>query len=734
MMNRKGLLVVLLLLVLLLLFFLWCRPEGRRAIVLRTASGLETSEFEIHDSMLLETARLEPHTGYEVRIATAEGEVVSRSMLSTDSAGIIPATVVWYDIGVRPCVGVKSARVMTERADPEVAGRAFRIEILRGEELIRTGEFRVTAERTRPKLYATDARGCARSGFLIGEEDVWVVGENFPAGSLVRLWVVEAGGEWDGDMELHDLTKQYGSALTPLIEMGPDQTGFFRPLWPRGLTSIGSYDIVAEVVSYPFGDYRLAPEASALNVVADLTYSGFVVQRRLSAGEPAEQDAAGVRMSQLAYRDTFLTSENVYVGVDPYVHTGYIGKTANVYIVADKTDAQWTTDNSLTDVTGFVEQVTIQPGACANCYSVLAWAAPLTPGHYDVVLDFNTDGVYTSGTDLIDSLDPVGFTVSELRVDSISFRYSGSSAFPIYDNLTQVVISPPEYSVAGIRPAAWAQGGSHSVKVAFRADPGISSAEIWAETGLGGLASTGSPVTVTISGGAGQATFPVNSPPSAVGKAKFDWEWKYKNLNGAPSATSAMGFTNDHVLYTTVGTPQAPMATPWLEVLDYATTWASGETDIDGVRTEIVSGIYNSGMVYSGALHHTTGMGNFDLTSLLNELRAIATGPTIYMDCRDCANFFHVLTNSLGANDEYLRIPGLFYYQNLLPMGQSLCKSGTWNFHQVGWCSNNVADPSGKVSCPSSTAVHCNLSATDYINVASTGGVSAGATGICSPF
>ena len=184
------------------------------------------------------------------------------------------------------------------------------------------------------------------------------------------------------------------------------------------------------------------------------------------------------------------------------------------------------------------------------------------------------------------------------------------------------------------------------------------------------------------------------------------------------------------------------MATPWAEVLDYATTWASGETSQAGVVSKIVSGIYNSGMKYDGGGHHTTSYGNFDLTSVFNELRT--PGFTVWMDCRDCANLFHVLNNALGFSHEYLRIPGPFTYKPMLPMGvtftgSSSCASGGWNYHQVGWCGSHVADGSARLNCTGSAAslvtAACNYTASAYITLlTNTSGITAGSTGLCSPY
>ncbi len=740
-------------------FFLSCSlcRQGinkRPPTLLATDSGNRTTEFQIHDSIMLDAINLAPRTGYEIQIVAEDGTIIKKLGLSSDRFGRIPETVVWYDIGILPCLTRKITHptVITHLTDNEISdfdftGKNYSLRIIKDNKLVRESTFRISKIARLPRLYAADSRGCPKTGFLIGEENIWAVGKNFPPGSIIRLWAVLDDSEWkEGDL-LKDMSKQYGSQLPPLIELKGAETGFKKLLWPKEYTSIGSYDIIAETVTYPFGAYHATASARVQNVASSLKYSGFVVQRRPGAGEPLEQNIAGVRQSKLAYRDTFLTTENVYAGVDPYVQPAYIGMTAHVYIVQDKTDAQWTTDPSLTDITGYVETVTIQPGTCANAYSTLAWAAPLTKGKYDVVLDFNNDGAYTAGVDLIDSLDSTGFTVADLRVESISFNFTGSSAFDIYDNINGVNITAPEYSCGTcgeIKPAVWIKGGTPTVKVVFKAVPSVNSSKIWAEDGLGGLNSSASPVSVAFSGGSGQATFTVNTNPNYIGKHEFDWKWKCKDINGTPSSPTDMGVTGSHYVYTTYAPPQDPMVVPgiWLEVLEYATDWANGEATEAGVVEKIVKGIYSSGMVYNGFQWHTSGYGTFNLTGLFNELRT--TGFTVYMDCRDCANFFHCLTNALGFSHRYLRIPGYFDYKPMLPMGVAWvsgasCVSGGWNFHQVGWCGSHVADASTKLNCTavitSLVLAICDINAIDYIDLlTATTGITSGSTGICSPY
>ncbi|MEW5923507.1 MAG: hypothetical protein AB1746_05920 [Candidatus Zixiibacteriota bacterium] len=743
---KKSLLIIILLLIIIavIIWLLICREpaEIRPPTLLTNGSGVETTEFQIHETILLDAVNLEPRAGYDIKVTRDDGITVTELRLSTNAQGRIPETVLWYNVGVLPCPRIIGTTRMVEYeadydlTDYSFAGRNYTLSFIQKSQIVREITFHVAAAVTRPVLYACNAWGCPKSGFLIGEENVWVAGRNFPKGSIIRLWAVDASSDWKAGDNLADRTKLYGYGLPVIFELKPDETSFKKLLWPKGLTSVGSYDIVAEVVTYEFGEYRVTATANVTNVVSNLTYSGFVVQRRPGVAEPLEVDIAGSLQSPFTFRNTFLTTEDVYVGVDPCLQPSYVGQTADIYIVADKSDAQWTTSTAVAlntlDVTGVIETITVG-GICGNCWKTLAWSAPLTVGQYDVVLDFDRDGFYTPGIDLIDALDPVGFIVAEVRVDNISFNYGGAGAITIYDNVAGANITAPEYYSANhiVKPAAWVRGGSHSVRVEFKAVSGVNNIQVWAENGLGGLNSSGSPVTITFTAGSGTGTFSVNSPPSVIGKSLFYWDWKYKNVNGASTPTTEMGETGEHVLYAINATPNAPMATPWVDVLEYATNWASGQTTEAGVVSGIISGIYYSGMVYDGGGHHTTSYGNFNLSGVFSELKT--GGMTVYMDCRDCANFFHVLTNALGFNHEYLRIPGYFDYLPILAMGHGSCLGGGWNYHQVGWCGAHVADGSAKMSC--TILAVCDYSATDYINLlTATPGITAGITDICSPY
>jgi hypothetical protein len=718
-MNKKVMIILLLLVLLALILIYWrCQEPKHPPILLTDSNGNRVTEFQISDSIFFSANSLKPRTGYTIQVLNTNGETVRNLELSTDQRGIIPETVLWYNVGVRPCKLPSATRLsynenaIVDNTDYSLLGQTFTIQVSLAEDIVQSIDFSINQRFAKPILYAADSRGCMKSGFLIGEQDVWVVGKNFPKGSIVRLWAVTASSDRLENTQLTDQTKQYRHGMPPIFELKTDETNFKKLLWPKNLTTLGSYDIVAEVVQYDFAKYRSTGTAKVQNVVSYETYAGFVIQRKQNAAEPLEMDIAGKVSSPFTFRNTFLTTEDVYVGVDPGIQPSYVGQTAKIFIVQDKNDAQWTvaannhTDLNSLDMTGHIETLTVG-GICGNCWKTLAWPAPLTPGKYDVVLDFNMDDQYTPGVDLIDSLNPAGFIVSDIRVDNISFNYSGSGAITIYDNENGIYISPPEYYSANhlVKPAAWPISGPHTVEVEFKAVNTISSAEIWAEGALLNLNSNTSPKTVSFSGGTGKAVFTVNNSPNTIGKYEFFLNWKYQNINNTSTGVIDMGETGNHLLYTTYATPNAPMNSPWLEVLEFSTAWASGESDIEAAREAVVSGLnaiddLDGDIDYVISGRYTSGDFSafaFDLSDFLSDLKTMSD---MVWYCADAAGALQIFSNALGLDLGYVVIDLDATTNFMDPMGNGNPANGTdpeenwqtiyWSWHCIGWRTGDI--------------------------------------------
>lgn len=172
------------------------------------------------------------------------------------------------------------------------------------------------------------------------------------------------------------------------------------------------------------------------------------------------------------------------------------------------------------------------------------------------------------------------------------------------------------------------------------------------------------------------------SIPSSVGKRTFTWKWEATALpiNSPYCPITCTSVNTTHTYYTLLAIPQAPMNTPWTDVLDYACVWASGQLSEYSVIMFITEGAYNNiGKEYWGGGSHAV-FPNFDLTGFFSDN---------WVDCRDMSAVVQIFSNALGVQGiQVRRINGQFVYKPILPVGKSSWVSGTWNFHQVGYYCN----------------------------------------------
>ena len=106
----------------------------------------------------------------------------------------------------------------------------------------------------------------------------------------------------EGDCEPGNIgsgTIVFYSDLPPVFELEMGKSGFKKLLWPQRDGSVGSYDIVAEIITNPGGMNGSAPEAIVERVIIQCTVWCFVIQRRPGVGEPLEMELAGTSQSRL---------------------------------------------------------------------------------------------------------------------------------------------------------------------------------------------------------------------------------------------------------------------------------------------------------------------------------------------------------------------------------------------------------------------------------------------------
>lgn len=185
------------------------------------------------------------------------------------------------------------------------------------------------------------------------------------------------------------------------------------------------------------------------------------------------------------------------------------------------------------------------------------------------------------------------------------------------------------------------------------------------------------------------------------------------------SALSSYNNSVGNTVYATVATPTAPMATPWVSVLNNACSWAKRTSDATSATTALAKAMYNT-FTYNGYTTHTVtpnpdvdGVETFRLPRFLSDGQG---------DCRDFADYLASSSNAIGAKNLSVQRSDTvanidkgqveFRTKNFIAapyQQQAIPSSNSWVFHQ--WSvADNVYDacigttPTPLVNLPLSTS------------------------------
>jgi hypothetical protein len=244
----------------------------------------------------------------------------------------------------------------------------------------------------------------------------------------------------------------------------------------------------------------------------------------------------------------------------------------------------------------------------------------------------------------------------------ISFNYEGGStndAIAIKNNASSTISAPEYIKDSKNESCAYIKSqGNRKIKVKFNSNNSnmnfLVKATVITGTGLGSICEmfvapcdlNTTVFTIDVQG----------TIPSSVGKNTFTWKWEATALpiSSPYCPITCTSVNTTHTFYTLLSTPQAPLNTPWSEVLDYSCVWASGQTSNTGVMQKIVEGLYNNtGFLYdinSGTPRYTSySTQSFNLTSMLSEIG----GSQIIVNCYDMGKAVKIFANILGCNSNY---------------------------------------------------------------------------------
>lgn len=593
-MNLKRIIIIILILILiaLLLYLILLRPKESPISILNS-HGQEVNKLNVLDEVSIRVKNLKPSTHYNIYVNRSDGEEISHSYLTTDRNGNIPFTHIWYDAGVEYKEGSRVGELNIE----EVLKYKYKVTIAGMKEKY-ASRFNIVDPGNRTQIYSADENGNPLNSFIVGEQDVYAVGRNFPPNSSIRIFVVDYKYSWNDGDELTDVSGGY-----EIVNLNNNHTGFKKLIWTKDSVRIGSYDIIADYD--PQDGYYSETNTDPIDNDGSVGFCGQGppgtnhIEDKVTCQAP---DPPPPSAPNPIYKENFSLGEEVWAAVNPYAQgLNYAGMNARIYVVNHKVESDWTHGITLTDVSGGFETTTIQPG-CANVNYTLIWPNPQSSGKYDVVVDFAPFGVYDKGTDIVDMLDPVGLLIGNTDIEVVRLKFnwgSASEAANLIDHITNSAVAVPEWdkTISRNEPASYKKGSTITVQAQFQKilSSVPNSVVIWAEAGKGVSLS---PQTVTFSG-TGNSSYvnftATNALSNYINKYNFVWQWYYA-ISPYPGSVQNPINVSSHTICTTYDTPIVDPA--YKKTMLWTSEWAKYRSTQKSICDAIINKLDQSGLKY----------------------------------------------------------------------------------------------------------------------------------------
>jgi hypothetical protein len=414
--------------------FILKTPPTRPDIKITDEAGNSRTEFDAGESLSITATGLRRVAAYDVIVSAGRQELFS-SRLITNMMGEIEPTVLWPQLGMDD--PNSEARFTYREARERWQGTALSAAIKFGKETVRKLEIRLVQTFSRPFVMASDREGRLLNGFEAGQEALFVSAHNLPFTGQMRIFMVPRHHDWNiGDEFVPaDLADGRPAVRDIFLEEGQRDTTF--EVAPAETLVPGAYDFVIRRIRYGYEEdeaLRLLPGdlVSGRRTTGVVIREGFWRAKPVLGGCVNKIGVSGRTVSgppYFQYADTFEVGENIYGALDPgIVDPNNIGKMCAFFVIQNKTETQWNTDNSLQHLAQLggnpaVTKIKVQSG-CVNANKVLLWPNAMDVGEYDIVADFGTppttdasafspDNAYNTPTDIIDGYFVAGFRVIE---------------------------------------------------------------------------------------------------------------------------------------------------------------------------------------------------------------------------------------------------------------------------------------------------------------------------------
>lgn len=413
---------------------------GNSSMAITNAEG-ELEVLRIGTSLnltALPELKLKANSIYKVQVTNVStGTELARADLLSDMAGLIELSTVAHDIGEFDDVQDRHT-LSVKIADPKGATITDLTIPVTPHEVHFEGHGFSVDEVQPPHVFSVDGSGKALNSFVVGgapdpgevAAPIYVAGNGFPASaSQVDIYIVKDRDSWQGkDGQAKDIP-QPGSAdyiLGPVI--GSVDRGILRATalaWTPAGKDIGPYDILVDVDRNGKFDYSF----SAKDGADGEQKVGFTIQYG-AAWYRAKAAMEGKHLLvNLAYdsssrsgswANSYTKASKIYSYVNPPVQSaGRHAFVTKLVVVHQSWQNFWNNPEKYTQTAGGGEGVFIgdkvaqatgatTQNSCTNSPPVAVInpqdlpVDQANPLKFDIVFDYDGDGYYTPGKDLLD--------------------------------------------------------------------------------------------------------------------------------------------------------------------------------------------------------------------------------------------------------------------------------------------------------------------------------------------
>ncbi|HEY3356433.1 MAG TPA: hypothetical protein VGQ83_24495 [Polyangia bacterium] len=423
--------------------------EGRigfssSAITLWNSHG-EADLLRVGESLSVSTllpGQLAGNAKYQVRIAVAGGTELVLADLLTTHDGRLPLATILHDAGEFDGVRAGSTLDVT-LTDPDGAVHRQSV-MVSSSRTPRQGAGWDVDEAQPPHVFAADASGAPQNAFAVGAAtlapgevggEIFAAGDGFPPGAVVDLYVARDADVWVGKAMPRPGDPAYiAGPVTATVDadgrLAPTRTGFVP-----AVGHVGIYDVLVDVDRNGVFDWSFNVKDGAdgeqkVGLTVQLSQSWLAERTSKHILVNLAYDSAG--RDEGVWRNAYTPGEPVYMYVNPPVMTRYHASAKKWVVRHQDWDTFWNSpaaDANVGGAAGFgrrpiadlaISELKYKPqNGCTNSPPLVTFNAE--PGDYDMVIDFDGDGFYDIGRDLLDvfSGDAEGGLVDPAHVSQL---------------------------------------------------------------------------------------------------------------------------------------------------------------------------------------------------------------------------------------------------------------------------------------------------------------------------